>query len=506
MYRTQFPDISLEGAPFPTYLVGANFPVDGDLEDLLEGTFLGRVLNSHAIVSIADVKGRITYVNDKFVEISGYSREELIGQNHRMLKSDEHHQDYYRNMWRTIANRGTWAGEIKNLTKEGSSYWVKATIAPRLNQFGKPFEYLSIRTDITEEKSTESLRAQQATLDMVSREVYMFWADTLKFFYVNRRAQDRLGLDQDELRQCTPLDLLEGTSEAAFAEALRPLTSGEKEALKFEIDLPRADGTRFPGEVKIQIIEPEQGRNRFVAVIQDITFRKQAEIAKANFLATMNHELRTPLTTLKGALDLLKSDEKHGTIDQNRRLLELASKSSQKLETLINDLLMVQLKDVGQKISRIGQTDLAAVVEAAVKDLLEQFPREQKRVVFAAPQTPVPVRGDSDRLAQVVVNLLSNALKFSGDGDPVEVTLMQEGTYAKVAVKDYGMGIPEEMKTKLFDKFTLEDSSDWRHTGGTGLGLSIAKTIVDEHDGTLEFESEPGKGALFWFCLRLDSD
>ena len=487
-------------------LAGANFPVDGDLEELLEGTFLGRVLNAHAIVSIADVKGRITYVNDKFVEISGYSREELIGQNHRLLKSDEHHQDFYRHMWRTIANRGTWTGEIKNLNRDGSPYWVKATIAPRLNQFGKPFEYLSIRTDITEEKSTESLRAQQATLDMVSREVYMFWADTLKFFYVNRRAQERLGLDQDELHQRTPLDLLEETSEAAFAEALRPLTSGEKAALKFEIDLPGADGTRFPAEAKIQLIEPEQGRNRFVAVIRDITSRKQAEIAKANFLGTMNHELRTPLTALKGALDLLQSDDKPGTSAHSRRLLKLAAKSSQQLETLINDLLTVQLKDAGQRISRIGQTDLAAVVVAAVEDLLEQFPQERKRVVLTAPQAPVPVRGDSDRLAQVVVNLLSNALKFSDAADPVEVTLAQDGAHATVSVTDYGTGVPEEMRDKLFDRFVLADSSDRRRAGGTGLGLSIAKAIVDEHGGTLDFESAPGTGTHFWVRLRLETE
>ncbi|GAA6202309.1 PAS domain S-box protein [Aquicoccus sp. SU-CL01552] len=487
-------------------MVGANYPVEGDLEDLLEGTFFGRVLNSHAIVSIADVKGRITYVNDKFVEISGYSREELIGQNHRMLKSSEHDQDFYHYMWRTIANRGTWTGEIKNLNKNGDPYWVKATIAPRLNQFGKPFEYLSIRTDITEEKSAETLRAQQSTLDMVSREVYMFWADTLKFFYVNRRAQERLGLNQGELRQCTPLDLLEGATEAGFTGAVRPLMSGEKKALECEMELPSVDGTKFPGEVKLQLIEPEQGRNRFVAVIRDITLRKQAEIAKANFLGIMNHELRTPLTALKGALDLLQSEERQGTIDQDRRLLDLALKSSQKLETLINDLLTVQLKDAGQKISKIGKTDLAAVVAAAVEDLLEQSPQERKRVVFAPPQTPVPVRGDSDRLAQVVVNLLSNALKFSGDAEPVEVTLAQEGRYAKVAVKDYGMGVPEEMELKLFDRFFLADSSDRRRSGGTGLGLSISKAIVDEHDGTIEFESVPGKGSLFWFCLPLDTD
>ena len=121
-------------------------------------------LNQHAIVSIADVQGNITYVNDRFCDISGFSREELIGQNHRLVKSDEHSAAFYRDMWRTISAGDVWHGEVRNTVKEGvDNYWVYATIVPFLNEQGKPDQYISIRTDITAQKELEMMLSRQQT-------------------------------------------------------------------------------------------------------------------------------------------------------------------------------------------------------------------------------------------------------------------------------------------------------------------------------------------------------
>jgi PAS domain S-box-containing protein len=134
------------------------------VEKAKELNFQKYALDEHAIVSITDVRGDITYANNKLCHISGFSREELLGQNHRILKSDEHSQQFYKDLWRTIANGEPWHGEIRNFKKSGGKYWVQATIVPFLNERGKPFQYIAIRTDITlrKEKEKIALIAQEA--------------------------------------------------------------------------------------------------------------------------------------------------------------------------------------------------------------------------------------------------------------------------------------------------------------------------------------------------------
>jgi PAS domain S-box-containing protein len=116
---------------------------------------LRTVLDMHALVSIADVQGNIVYANDKFCEISGYTQQELIGQNHRIVNSGYHNKDYIKNLWRTIAQGNSWQGEFCNRRKDGSLYWIDNTIAPLLGEDGKPRQYISIRRDITAIKENE---------------------------------------------------------------------------------------------------------------------------------------------------------------------------------------------------------------------------------------------------------------------------------------------------------------------------------------------------------------
>ncbi|MFC1751111.1 DAHL domain-containing protein [Pseudomonadota bacterium] len=125
-------------------------------DSLTQLNFQKNALDEHAIVSIADVAGRITYANEKFCDISGYSKEDLVGKNHRLIKSDEHSDLFFKDLWKTIANGKVWHGEIRNRSKDGSSYWVKSTIVPFLDKNGKPFQYVSIRTNITARKKMEA--------------------------------------------------------------------------------------------------------------------------------------------------------------------------------------------------------------------------------------------------------------------------------------------------------------------------------------------------------------
>jgi diguanylate cyclase (GGDEF)-like protein/PAS domain S-box-containing protein len=133
-----------------------------------ELVFQKHALDEHAIVSIADVAGDIIYANDRFCSISGYDREELVGKDHKIIKSDEHPDEFFVDIWKTISNGHTWHGEIKNTSKTGNNYWVKAAIVPNLDDKGKPLQYIGVRTDITEAKENEEKLKLTSHYDLIT--------------------------------------------------------------------------------------------------------------------------------------------------------------------------------------------------------------------------------------------------------------------------------------------------------------------------------------------------
>ena len=391
----------------------------------LSDDFLRYALGEHAILSVADVKGDIVYVNDRFVEISGYSEQELIGQNHRMLKSAEHSPEFYRDMWRTIACGKIWSGEVKNKKKDGSPYWVKATIVPFLNDLGKPEKYLSIRTDITETKAAETQKQQQISFDLIDNEIYMFWPGNLKLFYLNKKALEQISDDQRKSRALTPMDFSEELSEIEVRRMLKPLVTGEKENVTYLGDKPGKSGVRYPVEINIQLIKPTDEKPRFLAVVRDISERKKAEKAKSEFIATVSHELRTPLTSIKGALGLIQAGATGEVSEKFGAMINIATKSTERLANLVDDLLDIEKLAAGKPLSQMSEVELSQVIAEATKEIAGYRPENRIHFEVFGVEAPVWVKGDKKRLSQVLMNLLSNASKFSNVGGVVEVALDQ---------------------------------------------------------------------------------
>ena len=464
--------------------------------------FLSEAVGQHAIVSVADRKGSITYVNDKFIEISGYSRQELVGQNHRLLKSETHPPEFYRGLWKTIAGGDTWHGEIRNLNKNGEPYWVKATIIPFLNDQGKPVKYLSIRTDITQVKAAESLKQQQASLDLIDHQVYMLWPDNLEIFYANRVAREQslsLGMEPDER---APGFLEEGVTKADFKALLSPILSGEQESTTYHADVPLLGGGTFPAEITAQMIRPHDEKKRIFLSVRDITARRKVEKAKSEFIATISHELRTPLTSIIGGLGLIKMSLLKGETGPVTRLVDISSKNAVRLKKLIDDILDLEKLETGKMIIQMRQFDLAQAIRDSVTEISGFQTEKNVSIQTFGTATPVMMAGDRERLQQVMANLLSNALKFSHEGGLIEVRLENEGANVCVSIKDWGVGIPDEAQSSIFDKFVQSDMTDARSAGGSGLGLTITKEIVEQHGGSVGFDSKYGVGTTFHFTLK----
>ncbi len=269
----------------------------------------------------------------------------------------------------------------------------------------------------------------------------------------------------------------------------------------------RLDGSEFPAELSVGSydLDGEDGR---VLVLRDVTERQRLERLKAEFVSTISHELRTPLTSIRASLGLLTAGGLDQASEKVRNLVRIANKNSIRLTDLINDLLDIERIESERSKFEHRPLDLASVVGQAIdagKGLAAE--RDVELRLASSPDEALEVRGDESRLAQVLANLISNAVKFSPPGGTVELSLSRKAEDAKVAVRDFGPGIQEAFRPHIFSRFAQADSSDDRCTGGTGLGLNISQAILRRHGGRIGFESPlPGGGSRFWFTLPLVSD
>ncbi|HEX6037371.1 GAF domain-containing sensor histidine kinase [Longimicrobium sp.] len=227
--------------------------------------------------------------------------------------------------------------------------------------------------------------------------------------------------------------------------------------------------------------------------------RRELARMKEEFVSIVAHELRTPLTSIRGSLGLLASGRLDGT-PQARRMLQIAAQNSDRLVRLINDMLDLDRMHSGRLEMEMGLQAVEPLVQQAM-DAVQGAATELQVRMEARMDPGLRVWGDADRIVQVLVNLLSNAAKFSDPGALVEVIAEDRGSNALFQVRDRGRGIPADRLDDIFERFRQVDSSDARDKGGTGLGLAICRTIVQQHGGRIWVASEWGKGSTFFFTI-----
>lgn len=229
---------------------------------------------------------------------------------------------------------------------------------------------------------------------------------------------------------------------------------------------------------------------------------RRANQAKSEFLANMSHELRTPLTASLGSLGLILSVLPPETPDQAKELIEIAKRNNEALLRLVNELLDYEKVLAGQLEIETGPYDVCELISNNLTDNEGLARAQSVDFVFAGSATPLFAQVNEYRFQQVLNNLLSNAAKFSAIGSRVEVSVEKVGQMVCLKVKDYGAGIPEDFKSKIFEQFTQADSSATRQHGGTGLGLSISKVLIEGMGGEIDFSSQVGVGTEFYVTFR----
>lgn len=241
-----------------------------------------------------------------------------------------------------------------------------------------------------------------------------------------------------------------------------------------------------------------------IVFTENITARKEMDIMKDGFISTVNHELRTPLTAIQASLGMLKAAWNNNADEKSTKLLDISYRNCERLTDLVNDILDMEKIAAGKMYYDFESTDISGLVEEIIVQNQSYADKYGVRYVPGKIQENLRVQVDKSRFNQALVNLLSNAAKFSPEGSQVTISVaLARNHLVKISVSDNGAGIPADFHDKIFQRFAQADDSSTRHRHGTGLGLNITKSIIEAFGGTVNFEANPGGGTTFYFLLPI---
>jgi PAS domain S-box-containing protein len=484
-----------------------------------------------AIITI-DNMGLVESFNPAAERMFGYTEDQIIGKSVQVLAATRYRNDVA-DFLSTLAEVGiASSGHIRRQVfarrNDGSRFPADLIVSQMKINGWRAFtgivRDISRRRRAADEvkklnrRLAESLSLQQAILNSTNYAIIAvntFGEVTL----FNDGAQRMLGYTDAEMKSQGALMSLHDPDEVALRAQMladelgHPIRIGPevwiakaREGLTDEREWTfiRKDGSRLPVVLSITAVWDDQAALAgFVGIAHDLSERKKIENMKNEFVSTVSHELRTPLTSIRGSLGLLVGGAVGEIPAPAKALLNMANKNCDRLVRLINDILDVEKIESGSMRFEPVVQPLLPLLEQAVNATQGFAAQHDVRFDLQYEGGDMQAAVDADRLAQVTVNLLSNAAKFAPDGDVVEVQLVRHGRFARVSVIDRGAGIPASFRNRIFERFAQADSSDTRQLGGTGLGLNISRAIIERHHGRIDFISEPGVRTEFFYEIPL---
>ncbi len=483
------------------------------------------LLNLNDAVVITDEQANILEVNDAFCKITGYSKEEVIGKNPRILKSGYQDSEFYKNMWESILTKGYWSGEIINKRKNGEIYFAFLSISSVKDEVHGVTYYLGIQSDITEKKKIEEqLRYQANLLENVNDAIIA--ADlNFKVTSWNKAAEKMYGYKAEEVIGKEIAEVIKIEVPNLTREELRKIIQ-ERGFWQGEAIHYNRFGEKIYVSSAISVVKDSQGKPiGTVGINRDITEQKKAEeklklyaeqleIAnaqlqelnklKSEFLANTSHELRTPLNSIIGFLNLIK-DGLYENHEEMMKFVDNALMSAKHLLGIINDILDIAKIEAGKLELNIEDVEVSELLSEVWT--LSHVQAEQKKLEYKIiyPEKQIFIKGDRNRLKQVLLNLVGNSIKFTHKGGiTIKAEILEDKGFCQFTISDTGIGISKDKQAKLFQKFVQADGTMTRKYGGTGLGLAITKSLVELMGGTIELYSEgEGKGTTVTFTIPL---
>jgi PAS domain S-box-containing protein len=463
------------------------------------------------MIFITDANGSIEYVNAKFCELTGYSREEALGRNPRIFKSGETPPETYRDLWATILAGREWRGELQDRRKDGEMFWASLLISPIRNDQGVLTHFVAVHEDITGKKRNEQLLQRESTLRQMVIEslpgIFFLFSAQGRFVMWNRNLEAVMGMTTEEIARSAPTDYFEGDDRRLVEESIARVFAEGRASV--EAVLVSKDRQRIPfhfSGVRFAL----DGEPCVVGTGFDISERRAAELAishardqalsasrtKSDFLANMSHELRTPLNAIIGFSDLMQS-ESFGPLGnpKYKGYARDINRSGAHLLELINDILDVSVIEAGKLELLESEQDIRKIVESVVPLIAAKAEANEISISVHMPDRLPLLRADSRRVKQILLNLLSNAVKFSPKGGTVLVKVAHDdGRGVSIAVSDNGVGMSKDEIRLAMTPFGRTKQAFIREIEGTGLGLPLCSSLIAAHGGTMGIESMPGSG------------
>ncbi|WP_111708112.1 PAS domain S-box protein [Lutibacter citreus] len=477
-------------------------------------------------IVITNTKGEIEYVNAKFTETSGYTKEEALGINPRILNSGNQDKAYFCNMWELISSGKEWLGEFQNKSKSGRLYWERASITPIKNAEGVITNYMAVKEEITLQKKTEEKLKKVTYEATLSKEVLRNVLDNIpvKVFWKNRESKflgcntaflkENSLKNEDEIIGKSDFDFTNRKDAEKFrADDVVTMLSG-KPNLNYQETFIINGKKRWVTTSKLPFFDENNEVIGVVGTSEDITERIENEIklkkateeaisanlSKSTFLSNMSHEIRTPMNAILGYSQLLQEDDNLTKNQQNN--LKTINKSGEHLLILINDILDMSKIEAG----RLTLTFLDFNFIELLKEVEQLFKisAQQKNIDLSfviGKEVPKAIEGDEAKIKQVIINLIGNSLKFTSKGS-IKVSIeINKQNMLEVKVKDTGCGILKEEQSRIFKPFEQAQKGN-SVSGGTGLGLAICKKIANLMNGDILMKSEFGVGSEFIFNFK----
>jgi PAS domain S-box-containing protein len=492
-------------------------------------------------ILVTDSSGVIIWVNKGFTRLTGYAPEEAIGKEPNLLKSGYQDSTFYKHLWDTIQSGEVWSGLLANKRKDGTYYKEWMVISPLKTKDDTITHYVATKREVeyiygiysenyTEKQQSAVLESvvplmtelkdvttalEQARSEMhamlnATSEGIMLLSAEGAMLWLNRAFGSFFHLETKEVTG-SHFENLKSHWDRVFEDTskIMQIINNVKDS---QISERRESITQIwpqKRELEIYSAPVENANKKYLGqlfVFRDVTREREVERMKSEFVSLVSHEFRTPLTSIRGYAEMMLVGDAGKLTDEQMDYIKTIFRNATHLTEIVNDLLVVSRLEAGAIKLNISILDIRVIIDETIELLKPQIDAKKLKLKVNVPDQLPEVEGDSQRINQVILNLLSNAYKYTPSGGKINIFTKVKDDFLCLTIEDSGIGMSEDEQNKLFTKFFRAENPETIKAGGTGLGLWITRSFVEMHKGEIIVTSKPGKGSAFTIKLPIKKE